>query len=103
MGFDAVVANIEGAMPEGQVYQGYWVQDQNVLNDHFGMDTDLKLLSTMLHKMGMYLMIDVVVKHMAATTLPPNHTVFTPFDEQVGFCCFCWITDYNNQTDVEQC
>ncbi|PCH42776.1 glycoside hydrolase family 13 protein [Wolfiporia cocos MD-104 SS10] len=108
MGFDAIwispiVANIEGTTPEGQAYHGYWTQDQNALNDHFGTDADLKLLSTTLHEMGMYLMIDVVVNHMAATSLPPNYTAFTPFDEQADFHRFCWITDYNNQTDVEQC
>ncbi|EPS93812.1 hypothetical protein FOMPIDRAFT_58690 [Fomitopsis schrenkii] len=121
MGFDAiwispVVANLEGDTGDGTSYHGYWTIDQTRLNEHFGTDGDLKLLSDTLHQRGMYLMVDVVVNDMAApllsapsnasdSSIPPavNYTAFTPFNNQSSFHPFCWITDYNNQTDVEQC
>ncbi|OSX57019.1 glycoside hydrolase family 13 protein [Postia placenta MAD-698-R-SB12] len=112
MGFDAiwispVVANIEETTADGQAYHGYWTEDQNSLNPHFGTSDDLKLLSTTLHERSMYLMIDVVVNHMAATALPPNlnYSAFAPanFSKSSDFHPFCWITDYSNQTNVEQC
>ncbi|CCM00545.1 uncharacterized protein FIBRA_02579 [Fibroporia radiculosa] len=108
MGFDAVwispiVANLEGPTGDGEAYHGYWTVDHNTLNAHFGSESDLKQLSTALHARGMYLMIDVVVNHMAASSIPPNYTAFEPFDQQSDFHPFCWITDYSNQTNVEQC
>jgi alpha-amylase len=51
----------------------------------------------------MYLMFDVVVNHMAATSLPPNYSTLSPYNNQSDFHPFCFITDYGNQTDVEQC
>ncbi|KAI0945835.1 hypothetical protein AcV7_009966 [Taiwanofungus camphoratus] len=108
MGFDAIwispiVANVEATTAEGQAYHGYWTQDQNALNSHFGSADDLKALASALHSRNMYLMIDVVVNHMAATQNPPSYSAFTPFNAQSDFHPECWITDYNNQTNVEQC
>lgn len=48
-------------------------------------------------------MVDVVVNHMAADAVPPNYSALQPFDEVNDFHPFCFISDYNNQTDVEQC
>lgn len=81
----------------------YWTVDQNALNSHFGTPDDLKALSSALHERDMYLMLDVVVNHMAADTLPPTYSLFTPFGEQGDFHRFCWITEETNQTNVEQC
>lgn len=63
----------------------------------------MKALASALHSRNMYLMIDVVVNHMAATQNPPSYSAFTPFNAQSDFHPECWITDYNNQTNVEQC
>ncbi|TFY68044.1 hypothetical protein EVJ58_g1257 [Rhodofomes roseus] len=122
MGFDAIwispiVANLAGDTGDGAAYHGYWTVDQTSLNDHFGTDGDLKLLSTTLHEHGMFLMVDVVVNHMAAPLLTGtmnssdpsapapavNYAAFTPFNNESSFHPFCWITDDANQTDVEQC
>ncbi|KAF9812860.1 hypothetical protein IEO21_05911 [Rhodonia placenta] len=108
MGFDAIwispiVANLEGSTGDGESYHGYWTVDQNSLNSHFGNESDLLELSSQLHSRGMYLMLDVVVNHMAADTLPPDYVLFTPFNAESDFHTFCWITDYSNQTNVEQC
>ncbi|OBZ74584.1 Alpha-amylase A type-1/2 [Grifola frondosa] len=108
MGFDAIwispiVANVESTTAYGEAFHGYWTEDINSLNSHFGSGDDLKALSSALHDRQMYLMVDVVVNHMAATSDPPNYSSFEPFSAQADFHSECFITDYNNQTDVEQC
>ncbi|KAI0689018.1 glycoside hydrolase family 13 protein [Cytidiella melzeri] len=111
MGFDAVwispvVKNVEGQTAYGEAFHGYWTEDITQLNEHFGTADDLKALSTALHKRGMYLMVDIVVNHMAATSDPPNFGSFTPWNVQTDFHSECYIqaSDYfNNQTAVEQC
>jgi alpha-amylase len=63
----------------------------------------------------MFLMIDVVVNHVL-TKLPLNVTAsgfvaphnnsttdITPFADMDDFHPLCFIEDYNNQTEVEQC
>lgn len=111
MGFDAVwispvVKNVEGTTAYGEAFHGYWTSDITQLNSHFGTADDLNALSKALHDRGMYLMVDVVVNHMAATQDPPNFGSFTPFNTQSDFHKECLIQagDYfNNQTAVEQC
>lgn len=51
----------------------------------------------------MYLMVDVVVNHMVSNSDPPDYSNFTPFSKESNFHPECFITDYTNQTDVEQC
>ncbi|KAG2753480.1 glycoside hydrolase [Suillus brevipes Sb2] len=120
MGFDAVwispvYLNIEGMTPYGSGYHGYWPQDIYSVNQHFGSADDLKNLSSALHERDMFLMIDVVVNHVL-TTLPLNVTAssfqaphnssatdITPFADMDDFHPLCFIVDYNNQTEVEQC
>ncbi|KAN0101159.1 glycoside hydrolase family 13 protein [Tylopilus felleus] len=124
MGFDAIwisppFANVEGPTPMGEAYHGYWPQDLSSLNSHFGTAKDLKNLSDSLHARGMYLMLDIVVNHMVSS--PPfnvtaveiamndstgpvkNTTGVYPFTDVSDFHPVCWITDYSNQTEVEQC
>ncbi|TFK64230.1 glycoside hydrolase family 13 protein [Pluteus cervinus] len=109
MGFDAVwispiVKNLEGNGTYGEAYHGYWAQDINALNSHFGTEDDLKALSSALHARGMFLMVDVVVNHFGA--LGDNNTVnyadFSPFSTADDFHPPCLI-DYTNQSSIEQC
>jgi alpha-amylase len=86
----------------------YWTKDFDTLNPHFGTADDLHALSDALHKRGMYLMLDVVVNHMAP--LDPtklNYTEFSPpFADASSFHKRCFVaesTDPSNQTAVEQC
>lgn len=92
----------------------YWTQDPTALNEHFGSESDLKALSDALHKRGMYLMVDVVINHLAAPSNPPSYTSLysSPFSSESSFHTECFInaTDYpsppfsaGNQTRVEQC
>lgn len=49
---------------------------------------------------------DVVVNHVAAqttTTFAPDAATYGPLDAASDYHPFCFISDYNNQTDVEQC
>ncbi|KAF5385548.1 hypothetical protein D9757_006764 [Collybiopsis confluens] len=116
MGFDAVwispvVENVQGQTTEGEAYHGYWPQNINALNSNFGSADDLKSLSKALHDRGMYLMVDVVVNHLVAnptntTNVFPetfDYSQLQPFGGQNSFHTQCFISDYNNQTDVEQC
>ncbi|EGN94185.1 glycoside hydrolase family 13 protein [Serpula lacrymans var. lacrymans S7.3] len=107
MGFDAVwispvVANIENTTAYGQAYHGYWTQDMTSLNPHFGTAEDLKNLSAALHARDMYLMLDVVVNDMVSPN-GLNLTSLVPFSAPDQFHQLCYITDDNNQTEVQQC
>ncbi|WWC90710.1 uncharacterized protein L201_005647 [Kwoniella dendrophila CBS 6074] len=110
MGFDTIwispiVKNIDGTTGEGEAYHGYWTLDPDNLNSNYGSADDLKALSTALHSKSMYLMVDVVVNHVAATsssTFQPSSS-YGPFSTMEDYHSFCWITDYSNQTQVENC
>lgn len=54
-------------------------------------------LSKALHDRNMYLLLDVVINHMAASTLPTPFNAYTPFNQPADYHPFCFITDYNNQ------
>ncbi|KAJ7473969.1 glycoside hydrolase family 13 protein [Mycena latifolia] len=117
MGFDAVwispvVTNADDTA-YGDGYHGYWSRDIDTVSPRFGTAADLKALSAALHTRGMYLMLDVVINHYAG--VPTNTTVslsglFTfdfasllPLGTEADFHSQCFISDYTNQTDVEQC
>ena len=110
MGFDTIwispiVENINGTTGYGEAYHGYWTQDPTKLNPHFGSASDLKALSGALHKRGMYLMVDIVVNHVASTygsSFTPNAD-YGPFSSTDDYHPFCWISDYSNQSNVENC
>ncbi|KAF8916966.1 glycoside hydrolase superfamily [Mucidula mucida] len=114
MGFDAiwispVVKNVDGETANGFAYHGYWTEDINSLNSNFGSADDLKSLATALHDKNMYLMVDVVVNHFVANpsgdSLPQtfDYSTLLPLSASSDFHAECFITDYDNQTDVEQC
>lgn len=111
MGFDAiwispVVANIGGNTTEGESYHGYWSQNINELNTAFGSSDDLKTLVSTAKGKGIGIMVDVVANHVAATSsgdFVPN-TDYGPFNATSYYHRpFCWVDDYSNQTNVEQC
>ncbi|KAL4764014.1 alpha-amylase [Aspergillus foveolatus] len=109
MGFTAiwitpVTANLEDGQ-HGEAYHGYWQQDIYALNPHFGSQDDLRALSDALHDRGMYLMVDVVANHFGydAPAASVDYSVFNPFNSADYFHTPCDITDYDNQTQVEEC
>jgi len=48
-------------------------------------------------------MVDVVVNHFGPTNSSASFASFNPLNRPCYFHPECLITDYNNQTDVEQC
>ena len=65
--------------------------------DNSPENLQLTALSKALHDRGMYLLLDVVVNHMAASALPTPFSAYTPFNQPAEFHPFCFITDYSNQ------
>ncbi|TAQ86882.1 hypothetical protein B7494_g4775 [Chlorociboria aeruginascens] len=107
MGFTAIWISpvIEQVSDVTRGYTGYAPQNMYALNDNFGTSDDLVALSSALHARGMYFMVDVVPNHMAydgdATAV--NYGTINPFNNSDYFHSLCWIDDYNNQTQVQQC
>ncbi|KKA22539.1 Alpha-amylase A [Rasamsonia emersonii CBS 393.64] len=90
---------------DGTSYHGYWQQDIYSLNPNYGTAQDLKNLATALHNRGMYLMVDVVANHLgyAGSGTNMDCSVFNPFNNKEYFHPYCAITNYSNQTNVEDC
>lgn len=64
MGFDAIwISPVLHNSKKG--YHGYWTQDFYKINDHFGNAADLKDLRQALTAKNMWLMIDIVMNHVA--------------------------------------
>ncbi|KAG2048742.1 glycoside hydrolase family 13 protein [Suillus hirtellus] len=97
-----VSQNYEGpATPYGDPYHGYWIADASQLNSRFGTSDDLKGLSEELHRRGMYLMVDIVVNDVMATSITPDLSTYM-FKEQSQYHPYCAI-DWSNTTSEEQC
>ncbi|EGP92563.1 unnamed protein product [Zymoseptoria tritici ST99CH_3D7] len=112
MGFDAVwispvTKQLDGNSIDGTSYHGYWQTNINEVNSAFGSEDDLRNLAAALHSRGMYLMVDIVVNHMAAHGPPEDvdYSVFTPFNDPSQYHSYCTIdyTDYTDDANIEQC
>ncbi|KAB8244571.1 alpha-amylase A type-1/2 [Aspergillus flavus] len=110
MGFTAIwITPVTGQLPQhtayGDAYHGYWQQDIYTLNRNYGTADDLKALASALHDRGMYLMIDVVVNHMGYDGAGDsvNYSVFKPFNTKDYFHNFCFIQNFDDQTQSENC
>lgn len=113
MGFTAVqispvVHNIENDTIVGDAYHGYWQDDLYAVNQHFGTEDELKKLASELHSRDMYLLVDVVVNNMAQAfnnTYPPpiDYAKFEPFDVETDFHPYCNVTEWDNQTNYQDC
>lgn len=57
----------------------------------------------MLTYTAQYLMVDVAPNHMASDSAASTvqWAQLNPFNQQSYFHSLCWITDWNNQTEVE--
>jgi alpha-amylase len=85
----------------GDPYHGYWMADVRQLNNRFGTADDLKALSAELHRRGMYLMVDVVVNDVMATSTTPDLSKYM-FTEQDQYHPFCWV-NYSDPVSAEEC
>ncbi|KAI1077171.1 glycoside hydrolase family 13 protein [Whalleya microplaca] len=109
MGFTAIwispiVKNLEDVTSYGAAYHGYWAEDIEAVNEHYGTEDDLLALSAALHDRGMYLMVDVVTNHMGWNGCGDcvDYSRFNPFNSQDYYHPFCEI-DYSSETSVQQC
>lgn len=97
-----VSQNYQGSTtPYGDPYHGYWIADATQLNDRFGTSDDLKALSDELHRRGMYLMVDVVVNDVMATSTHPDLSTYM-FKNSSQYHPYC-VIDWNNNTSIERC
>ncbi|KAF2634086.1 family 13 alpha amylase in complex with acarbose [Massarina eburnea CBS 473.64] len=110
MGFTAIwISPVTYQIPEktkfGYAWHGYWAQDLYRLNEAFGSESDLKALSKALHDRDMYLMIDIVPNHNGwnGTDASIDYSRFNPFNDKKYYHNYCEISDYANQTEVEDC
>ncbi|KAJ5772754.1 hypothetical protein N7457_007650 [Penicillium paradoxum] len=110
MGFTAIwITPVTKQLPQttayGAAFHGYWQQDIYDVDSHLGTSDDLRALSDALHARGMYLMVDVVANHMgyAGSGNSVDYSVFTPFDSSSYFHSYCLISNYNDQSNVENC
>eukprot|EP01087_Luapelamoeba_hula_P014243 TRINITY_DN4146_c0_g1_i1.p1 TRINITY_DN4146_c0_g1~~TRINITY_DN4146_c0_g1_i1.p1 ORF type:complete len:469 (+),score=44.45 TRINITY_DN4146_c0_g1_i1:66-1472(+) len=104
MGFDAIwISPIPTNTPGG--YHGYWLENLNQINPHFGSANDLKNLVQACHQRGMYVMLDLVMNHVG----PVSASSITPFNQNSYYhdcngCDGCDISNYDCfQTNVQHC
>ncbi|KAL2867445.1 alpha-amylase [Aspergillus lucknowensis] len=110
MGFTAVwispiVEQIPETTGEGTGFHGYWPQNIYNVNPYFGTADDIRALSKALHDRGMYFMMDVVANHMAykGPGAVTDYSTFTPFNSASYFHSYCPISNYTDQSQVENC
>ncbi|OLL24906.1 Alpha-amylase 1 [Neolecta irregularis DAH-3] len=110
MGFTAIWIspinqNIDQSTFAGNGYHGYWPNNFDALNSHFGSSDDLKSLVSEAHARGMYVMLDVVVNHMAypADENAVDYSQLQPFNSVKYYHEYCPLTLYSTQTQIEQC
>lgn len=107
MGFTAVwispvSQNYEGPRtPYGDAYHGYWIADATQLNARYGTADDLQALVQEVHRRGMYIMVDVVVNDVMATSLTPDLSKYM-FKDKSQYHTYCPV-DYSNYTSEQLC
>ena len=83
-------------------YHGYWAQDFNSLNPHFGTAADLRHLKATMEAKDVLLMVDTVFNHVGPVGMDFGRLA-SPFDSEAAFHARCQIEDWSNQQQVEQC
>ena len=74
----------------GDAYTGYWITDVSQLNPRFGTADDLKALSAELHRRGMFLMVDLVLNNVMATSTTPDYSNYF-FKDPKQYHSYCPI------------
>ncbi|KAF1978805.1 glycoside hydrolase family 13 protein [Bimuria novae-zelandiae CBS 107.79] len=107
MGFDAIWIStvVEQVSNPARAYHGYCAKNIYALNGNFGSAEDLKGLAKALHDRNMFLMLDVVANHMAfdGNARSIDYSSFNPFNNRSFFHDVCFITDWTNVTQIQQC
>lgn len=85
----------------GDPYHGYWMADVSQLNSRFGTADDLKALSAELHRRNMFLMVDIVVNDVMATSETPDYSSYL-FKDASMYHPYCPI-QWGNTTSEQEC
>ncbi|KAJ7632245.1 glycoside hydrolase family 13 protein [Roridomyces roridus] len=85
----------------GDPYHGYWPADIQQLNEHFGTANELMALTAEVHRRDMYIMVDIVINNVMATSLTPDLSSYM-FKDQEHYHPYCPV-DYSNLTSEQQC
>ncbi|KAG9237933.1 glycoside hydrolase family 13 protein [Amylocarpus encephaloides] len=109
MGFTAIWISpvVQNVADSARAYHGYSATNLYGLNSNFGTAGDLKALAKALQSRGMYLMVDVVANHFGydGSAYDVDYSTLNPFNQREHFHVnpICFIEDYANQIEVEQC
>ncbi|KAF8919512.1 glycoside hydrolase family 13 protein [Mucidula mucida] len=85
----------------GYPYHGYWMADITQLNDKFGTSDDLHALVDALHERQMYIMVDIVVNNVMATSTTPDYSSYL-FKDASYYHPYCPI-QWGNTTSEQDC
>ncbi|TFK98888.1 alpha-amylase [Pterulicium gracile] len=85
----------------GDPYHGYWMADITKLNDRFGKAEDLKALIDELHRRDMYIMVDIVVNNVMATSTEPDYSSYL-FNDAAFYHNYCPVK-YGNPDSERNC
>jgi len=85
----------------GDAYHGYWIADISKLNNRFGTSDDLKSLIAELHRRNMYIMVDVVVNNVMATSTTPDFSNYF-FKDASMYHPYCPV-QWGNITSEQDC
>ncbi|KAJ6547139.1 glycoside hydrolase superfamily [Mycena capillaripes] len=85
----------------GDPYHGYWPADISKFNDHFGTADDLKILLAEVYCRNMYLMVDIVVNNVMATSMTPDYSTYMFKD--ASHYHPCGSIDWTNIISEQQC
>ena len=100
MGFDAIwISPVIDNSPNG--YHGYWARNWNAINNFFGSADELKELVAAAHTKGIWVMVDVGANHVAP--IGNDFSQINPYNQSTYYHSNCQITDWNNQSQVENC
>ncbi|OJJ47349.1 hypothetical protein ASPZODRAFT_151841 [Penicilliopsis zonata CBS 506.65] len=116
MGFTAVqISPVNKQLTQdtiyGEAFHGYWPQNLDELNPHFGTAAELKNLSAELHSRSMYLLLDVVANEMAIdignTTMNSSTSIdyseFHPFNSSSYYHAYCDLDDWSDSSIYTTC
>ncbi|KAF8163067.1 glycoside hydrolase family 13 protein [Crassisporium funariophilum] len=85
----------------GDPYHGYWMADITKLNSRFGTADDLKALIAELHRRNMFIMTDIVVNNVMATSTTPDFSNYL-FKDASMYHPYCPI-QWGNETSEQEC
>jgi alpha-amylase len=93
MGFDAIwISPVVDNYANG--YHGYWAQNWEEVNNHFGSEQDLIDLVKACQARGIAVMVDVVANHSAP--IGDDFSKIYPLNQSYHYHQDCQINDWGN-------